>query len=128
MLRKSEIKKIINSVDKKELSKEIIEVALNWRRWNHPYDYATIYAELDLETGEIEVNTRADFELIPKKEKGLWIAQFTTYNMEEIPDDLPEEIKNTEDTIAEFYRLFPEHYIDFFDDYEIENKLKELIN
>lgn len=125
MLGKDEIKEILNSVDKKALAQEIIEAVLIWRYMT--LDDAVIYAELDLETGEIEVKYRADFALKPQKEKGLWIAKFITHNMDEIPDDLPDEIKNADDVIATYYRLSAEYYVEFIEDYDIEDKLRELM-
>lgn len=121
MLDKSKIIEIIENINKEELAGEIVELALEFRGID-----GVVYAELDIETGDIKVNFRADSSLKPEKEKGLWIAQFTTNNMEEIPEDLPEEIEDAEDTVAEFYRAYPECHIEFIEEYDIEDKLKEL--
>lgn len=121
MLNKDEIFEIIKSVDKNKLALEMIEEALSFRGID-----GVVFAEMDVKTGDINVKFRANFQLKPEVEKGLWIAQFTTENMDEIPDDLEDEIKNAEDSVAEFYRRYPTYYVEFFEDYNIEEKMREL--
>lgn len=121
MLNKNEIFEIIESIDKKELALEMVEESLNFRGIN-----GVVFAEMDIETGDVKVNFRADYEFKPEKEEGLWIAKFTTENMDEIPDDLEDKIENVEDSVAEFYRTYPEHSVEFFEDYELDEKMKEL--
>lgn len=121
MLNKNEIFEIIESIDKKELALEMVEESLNFRGIS-----GVVFAEMDIETGDVKVNFRADYEFKPEKEEGLWIAKFTTENMDEIPDDLEDKIENAEDSVAEFYRTYPEHGVEFFEEYKLEEKMKEL--
>lgn len=129
MLDKNKIIEIIRNVNKENLTGEMVELALEFRGID-----GVVYAELDIETGDIEVNFRADFKAKPEVEKGLWIATFDTYNMEEIPDDLPEDLGKLRDedgdyVVAEFYRRYPEYReyrTEFIEEYDIEDKLKEL--
>ena len=129
MLDKNKIIEIIENINKEELTGEMVELALEFRGID-----GVVYAELDIETGDIKVNFRADSSLKPEKEKGLWIAQFITNNMEEIPEDLPEDLGKIRDedgdyVVAEFYRRYPEYreyHTEFIEEYDIEYKLKEL--
>lgn len=121
MLNKDEIFEIIKSVDKNKLALEMIEETLSFSGID-----GVVFAEIDVKTGDINVKFRANWQLKPEVEKGLWIAQFTTENMDDIPDDLEDEIKNAEDSVAEFYRRYPAYYVEFFEDYDIEERMEKL--
>ena len=60
MLDKNKIIEIIRNVNKENLTGEMVELALEFRGIN-----GVVYAELDIETGDIEVNFRADFKAKP---------------------------------------------------------------
>lgn len=121
MLNKNEILEIIEGLDKKKLALEMVEEALGFRSID-----GVVFAEMDVEEGDIKVSFRADSSLKPEVEEGLWIASFSTVNMDEIPEDLEEEIENAEDSVAEFYRKYPTHIVEFVDKYELEEKMDEL--
>lgn len=102
MLNKTEILEIIEDIDKNELILKMREEALIYEGIN-----GVVYAEMNIETGEIKPYFRVKCQYQPKPENGLWIAQFSTENMDKIPEDLENEIK-------------------FFEKDELEEKMKEL--
>lgn len=118
MLQKKTLQKIYRNMNRKEIAEEMVAEALVFIETD-----GTVYAEIDVNTGEINVKFRADFELKPRYEKNIWISEFTTHNMEEIPEDLPEFIKNAEDDVDLYYRTYAEDIIEFIDTEELDKQI-----
>lgn len=140
VLSKDEINNIMADLDRKELSNEIVNIALDERACE-----GCVYAELDIKTGKIDVYFHADAELEPATEEGIWIAWFRNDNLEELlpsESDLPDEIIEADDEVAAYLKAYSKELMDLdiihfinqgalvmkLEEYEEDEEINKLLN
>lgn len=122
MLGKKVLKKIVAKMDRKAIADKMIAELLYWRGTE-----GTVFTELDMNTGDIEVDFRADASPRLLMEHGIWLSQITTHNIEEIPpaSDLPDFIVNAEDDVAEYYKTYAVDIIEFIDEVNLDKQIEK---
>lgn len=117
--------KLINAyrgINKKEVVDEMVSNLLYFRNIE-----GMVYVELELETGDINVEFSSSSNPVPDFDKSICLSVYTTGNLEEaLPSlsDLPDEIKNADDDVAEYFRIYGMDIFEFISEEEFKNQLE----